>query len=238
RRCEFNPFHTILTIYFHTILCLLIIIVFNSPVFASVTHRDDIHCLLIMSTLSPEEVSFYDSCHETEVQETAALKTARKRKLKPSKAANQSKSLKQDLKQKCIAAESTLSNSSSLFQFESCRDKQSFPSSLGIPRNNDRPANAKSVSYRSMLKPVSMEVEISQITHNQTDSSVTVRETDVPKFVGSSTSDDEDCIPESPKRQERADLRTIFSRCFHSTYVPVEPSASSQIYATASDTED
>ncbi|XP_053954509.1 cell cycle checkpoint control protein RAD9A isoform X1 [Anastrepha ludens] len=210
----------------------------GSPVFMGITYRDEIHCLLIMSTLSPEEISFTDSCQETDVQDNT-MKKVHKRRLVNTKAISQSKSLKQDL-QKCIAEESTLSNSSSLFNFERHSNKDSFSSFVAIPRNQGQPITAISGSDASMvlLPSVSGESDRSQTTHRQQNYASTGCETDITNMLRPISGDDVDCIPESPKRQERANLRTIFSRCFHSTYVPVEPSMGSQIYAPASDTED
>ncbi|XP_067642664.1 cell cycle checkpoint control protein RAD9A isoform X2 [Eurosta solidaginis] len=201
----------------------------GSPVFVSIRHRDDIYCLLIMSTLSPEEVSYYASCKDSEVRECTLLKTAHKRKLIPSEA-HQSKGLRHDSKQRRIAEQTTLSNTSSLFKFGSSNNKRSsLPSSADIPRNEDQIGMASSEQSMHLLPSVPTEPDKMHDVIQQQQNFA----------FSTSNSEDEDCILESPKRHERTDLRTIFSRCFHSTFVPSEPSKeSSGIYAPSSDTED
>ncbi|XP_050336333.1 cell cycle checkpoint control protein RAD9A [Bactrocera neohumeralis] len=201
----------------------------GSPVFVGISHRDEISCILIMSTLSPEEVSFYDNCQESEVQECTTSKASQKRKLKTSKVPHQSKNIRRVMDQKCIAEDTTLSNSSSLFGFVNNSSARNYPSSVAVPRNLNTSASTSSVDEISLLTPtLSGEINRMHMFDKNVDPVVS-------KVVHNG--DNDDCIPESPKREGRTNLRSIFSRCFQSTYVPVEPSTSGQIFALDSDTE-
>uniref|UniRef100_W8BYD2 Cell cycle checkpoint control protein n=1 Tax=Ceratitis capitata TaxID=7213 RepID=W8BYD2_CERCA len=204
----------------------------GSPVFVGISHRDEIHCLLIMSTLSSDEVSFYDDCQESDVQETSTSKLCQKRKLNSTRTNDKSKSFRRDTKQKCITEDTTLSNSSSLFQFEKNSNKRSSSLSIAAPRNQNPSLMTESISDNSILLLPAVCEESKRIHTNPRNQ--TLAEEGVTEV---SSSGDEDCVPESPKRQERANLRTIFSRCFQATYVPSEPSTHGQIFALDSDTE-
>uniref|UniRef100_A0A0K8WHQ6 Cell cycle checkpoint control protein RAD9B n=1 Tax=Bactrocera latifrons TaxID=174628 RepID=A0A0K8WHQ6_BACLA len=201
----------------------------GSPVFVGISHRDEINCILIMSTLSPEEVSFYDNCQESEVQECTTSKASQKRKLKTAKVPNQSKNIRRVMDQKCIAEDTTLSNSSSLFGFVNSSSERSYPSSVAVPRNLNSSVSISSFDEISLLTPtLSGETNRMQMFDKNVDPVVS---------KGVHNGDNDDCIPDSPKREGRTNLRSIFSRCFQSTYVPVEPSTSGQIFALDSDTE-
>lgn len=198
-----------------------------SPVFVGISHRDEINCVLIMSTLSQEEVNFYDNCQESDVQECTTSKATQKRKLKFSKVPKQRKNVRRDMDQKCIAEDTTLSNSSSLFAFENSSSTRSNPSSIVIPVNLETSSFDESIL---LLPAVSEERNRMQMLDKNVDSVLYVSK-------GEHNADIDDCVPESPKRQPRTNLRSIFSRCFQSTYVPMEPSTSGQIFALDSDTE-
>nr|XP_014096382.1 cell cycle checkpoint control protein RAD9A isoform X1 [Bactrocera oleae] len=199
----------------------------GSPVFVGISHRDEINCILIMSTLSPEEVSFYDNCQESEVQECTTSKSS-KRKLKTSKVPNQCKNIRRAMDQKFIAEDTTLSNSSSLFTFVNSSSKRNYTSLVAVPRNHNTSVSTSSLNEISHLLPtVSGETNRMQMLDKN-------GEPVVSKVIDNS--DNDDFIPESPKRQGRTNLRSIFFRCFQSTYM-LEETSSGQVFALDSDTE-
>ncbi|XP_036218294.2 cell cycle checkpoint control protein RAD9A isoform X2 [Bactrocera oleae] len=170
----------------------------GSPVFVGISHRDEINCILIMSTLSPEEVP------------------------------NQCKNIRRAMDQKFIAEDTTLSNSSSLFTFVNSSSKRNYTSLVAVPRNHNTSVSTSSLNEISHLLPtVSGETNRMQMLDKN-------GEPVVSKVIDNS--DNDDFIPESPKRQGRTNLRSIFFRCFQSTYM-LEETSSGQVFALDSDTE-
>lgn len=211
----------------------------GTPFFVKIKKHSEIECLLILSTLSPDDVSFSEDYRQREISQCDLNNTAQKRKSStPGPNVQQKRRLAED---------TTLSDAdSSLFQF---RDHQpprpSEAVSVQPPRlladGDTVVVVEEEADEEALLLAVSDAMEASQpqppsnevcfIDTEDTPSSI------LPPQIEEHEEDDES-IPQSPERERGHRMRTIFSRCFQNTYVPREPSPNSQVYAPNSDTED
>lgn len=201
----------------------------GGPVFLTMNKTDYIECILIMSTVLPDDVSFYEECRESEVKEPSS--SNRKSIAPPQKRKHSNPKINETavLKKK-MSEETTLSNDSTLFHFNT--DNQTTLQSLEAPRNLTQ-QDIEMVDDNDDLL-LAAAVNLPEVLRNQT-TLPTITQT----FAGDEDYPEEDeTIPQSPQREHAPKLRSIFSRCFESTYIPKEPSPSSQVYVPNSDTED
>ncbi|XP_030373415.1 cell cycle checkpoint control protein RAD9A [Scaptodrosophila lebanonensis] len=212
----------------------------GSPFFLKIKKHDDIECLLIMSTLSPDDVSFSeDYCQrELTVQDAASpVNVSKKRK--------GSAPTEQIEHKRRLADDTTLSTTSTdlaLFQYNGLR---TTPTNISEP-SSVQPARllpeGDTVDVdddeEALILAAAVAVESSQTmpTANELLSYNSQEAPPMTVLAVQEDGSDEDCVPQSP--EHRDNVRAIFSRCFQKTYVPREPSPSSQMYAPNSDTED
>lgn len=189
----------------------------GSPLFVTMKKPDYIECTLIMTTVMAEDVSFYEECLETEVTEpvgNANLKNKRKnqnRNNSTSNINNTSKAIKRKLSE-----ETTLSNDTTLFEFNTNRTHASF-SSVQAERN------------------------LTQCDHDVVDSNNLILAAACPETPDIIFNDNQNQVEENetiPQSPQMSKIRTIFARCFEATYIPKEPSPNSEIFVPNSDTEE
>ncbi|XP_016971368.1 cell cycle checkpoint control protein RAD9A [Drosophila rhopaloa] len=221
----------------------------GKPFLLKINKHGEIECLLIMSTLSPDEVSFSeDYCqrdltlHDEYVR--AAVAKRKSSTFGPNVASKRKNSSSQPdaVQQKRRVEESHLETSleSPLFQF-----RHSEAPSVQQPRvlaevdtvvliedeaeEEALMLAAADAALEATMAPAPAPPNSTQVCFINTDDSPEAKPPEIP-------SDEDETIPQSPERPNK--MRTIFSRCFQSTYVPREPSPNTQLYAPNSDTED
>ncbi|EDW69937.1 cell cycle checkpoint control protein RAD9A [Drosophila virilis] len=213
----------------------------GSPFFVKIKKHREIECLLILSTLSPDDVSFSEDYRPREISMCNSTNVAQKRK---------SSGPGQDVQQKRrLAEDTTLSDvDTALFQFREHRPER--PSEAPSVQPARLLADGDTVDLveeeadeEALLLAVSDAMEASQIPppgstevcfYNTEDAPPTL----IPSQMEHNDDEEDESIPQSPEREREQRVRTIFSRCFQNTYVPREPSPNSQVYAPNSDTED
>ncbi|XP_017037598.1 cell cycle checkpoint control protein RAD9A [Drosophila kikkawai] len=226
------------------------------PFLLKVKKHGEIECLLIMSTLSPDDVSFSDdycqrdlSAQDEDVRCAAAsaAKAASKRKSStpgPSVASKRKSNQPEPaaVQRKRIVQEESQSLESSLetplFQF---RNSEAQQASVQQPRNLAEvdtvvliEDEADEEALMLAAADAALEASIAPVTVPPSTEVCFYNSEDTP--APEMPSDEDETIPPSPERPTK--MRTIFSRCFQNTYVPREPSPNSQAYAPNSDTED
>ncbi|XP_023160131.2 cell cycle checkpoint control protein RAD9A isoform X2 [Drosophila hydei] len=209
----------------------------GSPFLVKIKKHNDIECLLILSTLSAEDVSISDDYRPQEITMRDPNNTAQKRK---------SSTPGPEIQQKRrLAEDTTLSDlDTSLFQFRNRRTER--PSEAASVQPARMLADGDTIDVvdeeaeeEAMLLAVSDAMEASQIPRpSSTEVCFYNTEDAPPTLMPEDNNEEDESIPQSPERERRHRVRTIFSRCFQNTYVPREPSPNSQVYAPNSDTED
>ncbi|XP_017127583.1 cell cycle checkpoint control protein RAD9A [Drosophila elegans] len=222
----------------------------GKPFLLKIKKHGEIECLLIMSTLSPDDVSFSEEyCQrdltlQDEYDRAAVSKrksstpgptVASKRKSSSSEpAAVQPKRRVEETSQLETSLETPL------FQF-----RHSEAPSIQQPRilaevdtvvliedeaeEEALMLAAADAALEATMAPAPVPPSSTEVCFVNTDDSPGARPPEIP-------SDEDETIPQSPERPNK--MRTIFSRCFQNTYVPREPSPNTQLYAPNSDTED
>lgn len=214
----------------------------GGPIFLTIKKLDLIECTLVMTTVYPDDVSMYEECRESEVKEPAnntnrSLASNHKRKHSKSRIADKDTAVSK----KRLSEETTLSNNSTLFNFNT--DNNTTIQSVDVPRNlTQHDIDMEDEQDDIFIAAAAVEAEAS-VLHSNTlpplrHSEVYVTFTSTESNKNGGNSDGEDSIPQSPQREHVPKLRSIFSRCFESTYIPKEPSPSSQVYVPNSDSED
>ncbi|XP_034102535.1 cell cycle checkpoint control protein RAD9A [Drosophila albomicans] len=214
----------------------------GSPFLLKIKKHAEIECILILSTLSPDDVSFSEDYCQREIREADLPSVAQKRK---------SSTPGPTVQQKRRLAENTTvisDEDASVFQFREHRPPR--PSEAPSVQPARLLADGDTVDVveeeadeEALLLAVSEAAQASQ-AYPPNSTEVYFFETEEapptvlpPEKINDAEEEDES-IPQSPEREQRHKLRTIFSRCFQNTYVPREPSPNSQVYAPNSDTED
>ncbi|XP_037930175.1 cell cycle checkpoint control protein RAD9A-like, partial [Teleopsis dalmanni] len=182
----------------------------GSPIFLKIKKYDQIECLLIMSTLSPDDISFYEDCNPAELT-NANISIKRKLNVHDDEHKNQSKT-------RFISDASTLSNDSRLFDDNG--NTQSASKSVNTPQN--------------LLNNVSHICD-SHVSLRMPPDSI-LKDTDSPVAFYDAGEIENECIPSSPGRNTNR-MRSIFVRCFESTYVPKEPKPGCNVYISDSDAD-
>ncbi|XP_013111778.2 cell cycle checkpoint control protein RAD9A [Stomoxys calcitrans] len=211
----------------------------GGPIFLTIKKLDLIECTLVMTTVYPDDVSMYDDCRESEVKDTTHTSNHSMVATQKRKHSNTKASSKESAPKKRLSEETTLSSNSTLFQFNT--DNTNIQS-IEVPRNVTQQDIDMGDEQDDLLLAAAAVAEATMLHSNTLPP---VRESEVYVTFESSESnrnrqdsDGEETIPQSPEREHQPKLRSIFSRCFESTYVPKEPSPSSQVYVPNSDTED
>lgn len=225
------------------------------PFLLKIKKHGEIECLLIMSTLSPDDVSFSDdycqrdlSAQDEDVRAAAAVAATSKRKSStpgPSVASKRKSNNTEPAavqRKRIVQEEEHLESSLEtppLFQF---RHSEAQQASVQLPRNLaevdtvvliDDEADEEALMLAAA--DAALEASIAPVPVPSS-TEVCFYNTDDPPALQMPSEDEEETIPPSPERPTK--MRTIFSRCFQNTYVPREPSPNSQAYAPNSDTED
>ncbi|XP_075161600.1 cell cycle checkpoint control protein Rad9 [Haematobia irritans] len=200
----------------------------GGPIFLTIKKLDLIECTLVMTTVYTDDVSMYEECRESEVKEpnsNRSTTSTQKRKHN-----NTNVPSKESAPKKRFSEETTLSSNSTLFNFNT-EDNATAPS-LEVHRNITQ-------------QDIDMDDEQDDILLAAAMAIPPPRESEVYVTFESSESnrnnqdlDSEDTIPQSPQREHVPKLRSIFARCFESTYMPKEPSPNTNFYVPNSDTED
>ncbi|XP_055855486.1 cell cycle checkpoint control protein RAD9A [Episyrphus balteatus] len=220
----------------------------GSPIVFQIEKANFFEGVLIMSTLSPDEVTMCEDVAPREITEsflskTNAQKSATKRKPPPKKVppARESKRLNSSslahtttMAHTSIQEELPSSDDSSIFRF----DRQS----VDVPRNHRSTASSTeipripSLSQHSEMIDTnlghSQPMEINDNRQSESEVFVTFVETEENQAQGEQ-------IAQSPEHNDpnKKGLRYIFSRCFEATYVPREPSPTDSVYVPDSDEE-
>jgi len=219
------------------------------PFLLKIKKHAEIECLLIMSTLSPDDVSFSeDYCQrDLTVQDADVRETTSKRKssapgpnVNSKRKSSTSETAAVQPKRRLEESQLETSLETPLFQF-----RHSEAPSVQQPRilaevdtvvliedEAEQEAlmlAAADAALEASMAPAPAPPNSTEVCFFNTDSSKEGRPPET-------SSEDDETIPQSPERPNK--MRTIFSRCFQSTYVPREPSPNTQIYAPNSDTED
>ncbi|XP_022227027.2 cell cycle checkpoint control protein RAD9A [Drosophila obscura] len=223
----------------------------GSPFMLKIKKHGEIDCLLIMSTLSPDDVSFSDDYRQREmtVQNDDVRTAGSKRKSSTPGPSVQQKRRQHDSREDSPPE-------SPLFEFrdseapsvQQARMLAEVDTVVLIEDEAEEEALLLAAADAALeavrLAPPTTVPEppaaaapaqpnSTEVCFFNTDD---VPATQSPVLPADDPDDDDDeCIPQSPERV--AKVRTIFSRCFQSTYVPREPSPSSLAYAPNSDTE-
>ncbi|KAM8708046.1 hypothetical protein ACLKA7_015077 [Drosophila subpalustris] len=215
----------------------------GSPFFLKIKKHSEIECLLILSTLSPDDVSFSEDYCQREIGEGDLTNVPQKRKSSTPGPVIQQK--------RRLAESTTLSDvDSSLFQFREHRparpsEAPSVQPARLLAEGDTVDLVEEEADEDALLLAVSDAAEASQvIVPNSTE--VFFYETEntpppagiPPQMEDRMLEEEDESIPPSPERDRSNRMRTIFSRCFQNTFVPREPSPNSQVYAPNSDTED
>ncbi|EDW40450.1 GL25252 [Drosophila persimilis] len=223
----------------------------GSPFMLKIKKHGEIECLLIMSTLSPDDVSFSDDYCQRDltVEDEDVPAASSKRKSSTPGPSVQQKRLQQD---GLVDIDSSMGTP--LFQFrpseapsvQQARLLAEVDTVILIEDEAEEEAlmlaaaDAALEASQSVLPTTVPESAVAPAPPNSTEvcfyNTDDVPPTQSPTFPADDHQDDDESIPQSPERVTR--MRTIFSRCFQSTYVPREPSPNSQAYAPNSDTED
>ncbi|BFF96697.1 cell cycle checkpoint control protein RAD9A [Drosophila madeirensis] len=223
----------------------------GSPCMLKVKKHGEIECLLIMSTLSPDDVSFsHDYCQQDLTVHQKDMRAAASKR----KSSTPGPSVQQKRRQQDVQAEIDSSMESPLFQFrpseapsvqqarilaevdtvvlieDEAEAEALMLAAADAVQEACRLAPPKAVPEPAATPPLPNSTEV--CFYNTDD----VPATQSPELSPDVHGDDDESIPQSPERVPQ--MRTIFSRCFQSTYVPREPSPNSQAYAPNSDTED
>ncbi|XP_017072213.1 cell cycle checkpoint control protein RAD9A isoform X2 [Drosophila eugracilis] len=219
------------------------------PLLLKIKKHGEIECLLIMSTLSPDDVSFSeDYCQrELTVQDEDVQEVVTKRKSNAAFSNGTSKRKNSATEPAAVqpkrrVEESQLETSldTPLFQF-----RHSEAPSVQQPRILAEVDTVVLIEDEAeqealMLAAADAALEASMAPNSEAPNSTEVcffNTDDSQKAKPPETlSDDDETIPQSPERPNK--VRTIFSRCFQRTFVPREPSPNTQVYAPNSDTED
>lgn len=92
----------------------------GSPLFVTMKKPDYIECTLVMTTVLPEDVSFYEECLETEVNEPANNTTGKSASAKTQKRKHSNSNINNTTAgaKKRLSEETTLSNDTTLFDFD------------------------------------------------------------------------------------------------------------------------
>lgn len=216
----------------------------GGPIFLSIKKMDFIECALVMTTVYPEDISMYEDCIESELNvpssptDRCSMPPPQKRKHSNPKA----NATKDPTSKKRLSEETTLSNNSTLFQFNTDNNttmhsddglRNLTQQDIDMDDEQDDIILAAAVEADTTLSDASTRLPPARqsevfVTFQSTESNNPLADRD----------DDDDSIPQSPQREHVPKLRLIFSRCFESTYRPREPSPSSQIFVPNSDTED
>ncbi|XP_016944591.3 cell cycle checkpoint control protein RAD9A [Drosophila suzukii] len=219
------------------------------PFLLKIKKHAEIECLLIMSTLSPDDVSFSeDYCQrDLTVQDADVRETVSKGKnsapgpnVTSKRKSSTSETAAVQPKRRLEDSQLETSLETPLFQF-----RHSEAPSVQQPRilaevdtvvliedEAEQEAlmlAAADAALEASMAPAPAPPNSTEVCFFNTDSSKEGRPPET-------SSEDDETIPQSPERPNK--MRTIFSRCFQSTYVPREPSPNTQIYAPNSDTED
>lgn len=212
----------------------------GSPIVFQIEKANFFEGILIMSTLSPDEVTMCEDVAPREITESflsrssVAPKTAAKRKNTTKKKAPPSKESKRlnstSLAHSIVAEDDQPSSEdSSIFRF----DRQS----VDIPRNN--PSSSNNIEL-PRIPDLSPHVEtLSHAEPMETDAVQTESEVFVTFVESEEREQQSEQIAQSPEHNDpnRKGLRYIFSRCFEATYVPREPSPTDSLYVPDSDEE-
>ncbi|EDW79387.1 uncharacterized protein Dwil_GK20449 [Drosophila willistoni] len=222
----------------------------GDPFLLKINKHQEIECILIMSTLSPDDVSFSeDNCQrELTVDETPDSQQVVSKKRKNSQPIEANAPEKRRVEPDDSLMESNSSLSNSLFQFrpseppsvEAVRQLADVDTLMVIPDEADEEAlmlaaaDAAMATQMPKTNPNPSVPSSTEVCFYNTEDTTIV---DQQQHLEEEEDDEEESIPQSPEREQRK-IRTIFSRCFQSTYVPREPSPNSQVYVPNSDTED
>ncbi|XP_055902460.1 cell cycle checkpoint control protein RAD9A [Eupeodes corollae] len=214
----------------------------GSPIVFVIEKTNFFEGTLIMSTLSPDEVTMCEDTNSREITESflsrsRTQKPAPKRKATAKKVPPENKRLNSTSMARSRAQEELASSDdSSIFRF----DRQS----VDPPRNE--PSTAKSIEQPRV--PSLSGVPSQRIDSDVTFSEAVEMETNAPRsesevfvtFVETEENQPQnEEIAQSPGNGDanRKGLRYIFSRCFEATYVPREPSPTDSMYVPDSDEE-
>lgn len=194
------------------------------PLFVTIEKPDLIESSLIMTTVYPEDVSFYEECLETEVKEPAnnttrrnTTTTAKTQKRKHSNP-NTNNTTTAGAAKKRLSEETTLSNDTTLFDFNSGANHTSLHS-IQAARNLTQQDCEMAEDNDILLAAAALETP--DLTFHEDEEQ-----------------EDDETIPQSPQKEYVPKIRTIFARCFEATYVPKEPSPNSEVFVPNSDPED
>ena len=192
----------------------------GSPLFVSIKKLDLIECILIMTTVLPEDVSFYEECLESEINEPS--NTTTRSKTKTTKRKHSNPDVNNTTTKKRLSEETTLSNDTTLFNFDSETNNTSL-SSLQAVRGGIQQQVQHVIDEDDDIILAAAALETPDLT-----------------FPSSSNNDDDEneTIPQSPQADHVPKIRTIFARCFEATYIPKEPSPNSEVFVPNSDTEE
>lgn len=214
----------------------------GGPIFIKICKLDLIECTLVMTTVYTDDVSMYEECRESEVKEASTHRSfatsGQKRKHSNPKVID-----KDRINKKRLSEETTLSNNSTLFRFNTDNNNDTLQS-VDVARN----LTQQDLDMEDDEDDLILAAAVAEDNALHTSSLPAVRESEVfVTFASTETNkndqnsdddDDADTIPQSPQREHVPKLRSIFTRCFESTYVPKEPSPNSQVFVPNSDTED
>lgn len=194
----------------------------GSPLFVTIKKTDLMDCTLIMTTVLPEDVSFYEECLESEVSEPKNATTCNKTKTTKRKHSNPD--VNSTISKKRLSEETTLSNDTTLFNFNTGESNTSLQSIQPVRGEN----------YRQQQHETDEDDDIIL--------AAAISALETPDLIfpcSSDNADDEnEAIPQSPQRNHVPKIRTIFARCFEATYIPKEPSPNSEVFVPNSDTEE
>ncbi|XP_017041581.1 cell cycle checkpoint control protein RAD9A [Drosophila ficusphila] len=219
------------------------------PFLLKIKKHSEIECLLIMSTLSPDDVSFSEeycqrdlTVQDPEVREAVSNRKSSSSDAKVASKRKSSTSEPAAVQPKRRVEESQLESSmeTPLFQFRASeapsvqqpRILAEVDTVVLIEDEAEQEAlmlAAADAALEASMAPAPAPPNSTEVCFFNTDDSQEPKQIEL-------SSDDGETIPQSPERPNK--VRTIFSRCFQSTYVPREPSPNTQVYAPNSDTED
>lgn len=171
-----------------------------------------------MTTVLPEDVSFYEECLESEVNEPS--NTTTRSKTKTTKRKHSNPDVNNTTTKKRLSEETTLSNDTTLFNFDT-QTNTSLPSVETVRNGTQQVQHVIDEDDDIILEAAALE------TPDLT-------------FPTSCNNDDDEneTIPQSPQTDYVPKIRTIFARCFEATYIPKEPSPNSEVFVPNSDTEE
>ncbi|XP_023293349.2 cell cycle checkpoint control protein RAD9A [Lucilia cuprina] len=200
----------------------------GSPLFVTMKKTDYIECSLVMTTVLPEDVSFYEECLETEVSEPAHNTTRKSNTSKTHKRKHSNSNVNSTsaaAAKKRLSEETTLSNDTTIFDFDGDNNHTSLHS-IQAARNLTQRDHDMLDDNDILLAAAALDTPDLSFQDNKSEDRDNEEE------------EEDETIPQSPQREHVPKIRTIFARCFEATYIPKEPSPNSEVFVPNSDTED